>query len=60
MLVIAAIHAKCSKHHVECHEKLSKVAVIWTHDRDVRAMGLFSILRHKLLLQNYFENGNST
>ena len=24
--------------------------VIWTHDRDVRGMGLFSILRHKLLL----------
>ena len=28
--------------------KLSKLAVIWTHDRDARGMGLFSILRHKL------------
>ena len=28
--------------------KLSKPAVIWTHDRDVRGMGLFTILRHKL------------
>ena len=24
---------------------LSKIAVIWTHDHDVRDMGLFSILR---------------
>ena len=35
-----------------CRERratLSKPAVIWTHDRDVRGIGLFSILRHKLL-----------
>ena len=25
------------------------LAVIWTHDRDVRGMGLLSILRHRLL-----------
>ena len=29
--------------------KLGELAVIWTHDRDVRGMGLFLILRHKLL-----------
>ena len=27
----------------------SEPAVIWTHDRNVRGMGLFLILRHKLL-----------
>ena len=31
------------------HINLAELAVIWTHDRDVRGMGLFLILRHKLL-----------
>ena len=31
------------------HVNLAELAVIWTHDRDVRGMDLFSILRHKLL-----------
>ena len=34
--------------------KLSKPAVIWTHDCDVRGMGLFSILSHKLLCNAKF------
>ena len=36
------------------HAKLSKLGIIWTHDRDVRAMVLFSIVRHKLLCNAKF------
>ena len=37
--------------------KLSQLTVIWTRDRDVRGMGLFSILRHQPLII-FFENSN--
>ena len=33
----------------DSHVNLAELAVIWTHDCDVRGMGLFAIIRHKLL-----------
>ena len=36
------------------HVNLAELAVIWTNDRDMRGMGLFSILRHKWLCNAKF------